>query len=469
LFVHYPHLPDESPEDTRDKLEKAVFNLRQKALEEILNKEGLARIMDLAEVADSPRDVGFVLAKANLFEKDSDIIPQLLSSEIKNVAEFASGFVLGRFRREGNDNWDWVNSLPLAKWSAEEAAKFVLALQCFEPKSWELVTQLGDNVTKYYWDEVPANYIEPKKEDVEYAALKLVEYNRPVRAIDLLNTALFRKCDLSSSTLMNALDAGLDSWQDEKNREPIPNDIWYDVQQLIKKLQDDSKDDPNFDIRRLASLEWGYLGFLDGHGVSPATLHKSLQTNPSFFAEILGMIYRSRKEQSDSAETPTEKQKAKAENAYTLLYNWKTIPGILEDGTVDEQILMDWVNKAREICEESGRLEICDVKVGELFARATNKESDGSWPCIPVRDVIEEIGSDALEEGFEVGTYNKRGTITRSLFEGGGQERELASQYKSYAEACEIEWPRTASVLRRVAKSYEERARREDEQTKDRL
>ena len=461
LFVHYPHLPDESPEDSRDKLEKVVFNLRQTALEEILNKEGLARIIELAEVADSPENVGFVLAKANLFEKDSDIIPQLLSSEIKNVAEFARGYVLGRFRREDNDNWNWVNSLPLAEWSAEEAAKFVSALRCFGSKSWELVTQLGGNVTKCYWNEVPANYIEPKKEDVEYAVSKLVEYNRPFRAIDLLNTALFRRCDLSSSTLMNALDAGL-----EKNKEPIPNDIWYDVQQLIKKLQDNSKNDPNFDIRRLASLEWGYLGFLDDHGAPPMTLQGFLQDDPKFFADLLALIYRSRKEQSDSAETPTEKQKAKAENAYTLLYKWKTIPGTLEDGTVDEQILMDWVNKSREICKETGHLEVCDVKIGELLAHAP-EEDDGSWPCIPVRDVIEEIGSDELEEGFEVGIFNKRGVVTRSLFEGGEQEGDLAKKYKTYAEACEIEWPRTASVLRRVAKSYEEYARREDERAKE--
>lgn len=462
LFVDYPELPDKSIRDSWEKHEEEVLNQRKRVLREILNNRGFEGIIELAEAVESPYTVGYVIAEANLIDSDHDILPELLVAENDNIAKFASGYASGRFANKG---WALVSSLPLTRWSAESVGKFALILD-FDQKTWDLVSDLGTEVSDYYWSHISRFCRDPKKEDVEYAVSMLVKYHRPLQAIDVLTMALFKKCELDSSLLMNALDAGLDSWQDEKNIEPIPNIIWYKVQQLIKRLQEDAKNDPNFDIGRLASLEWGYLGFLDGHDASPITLQRFLQNDPKFFADLLALIYRSRKEQSNSDETPTDKQKAKAKNAYTLLMNWKTVPGTLEDGTVDEQILIIWVNKSREICKETGHLEVCDVQIGGVFAHAPG-ESNGNWPCIPVRDVIEEIGSDALERGFMIGIFNKRGTVTRSLFEGGEQERDLAKKYKSYAEACEIEWTRTAAGLKQVAKSYEERARREDERTKE--
>jgi transcriptional regulator with XRE-family HTH domain len=93
----------------------------------------------------------------------------------------------------------------------------------------------------------------------------------------------------------------------------------------------------------------------------------------------------------------------------------------------------------------------------------TPQDEDDSWPSIPVRDALEEIGTDEVFEGFSVGIYNNRGMVTKSLREGGAQERELAEKYRTFADASKIEWPRTAKELRDIAKGYEEKARREDE------
>ena len=92
-------------------------------------------------------------------------------------------------------------------------------------------------------------------------------------------------------------------------------------------------------------------------------------------------------------------------------------------------------------------------------------DSDGSWPCIPVRDALEEISLDSEEilNGFSVGIFNKRGLVTKSLREGGDQERDLAGTFRALADACQGEWDRTAETLRRIARSYEEHARQEDE------
>ncbi len=110
--------------------------------------------------------------------------------------------------------------------------------------------------------------------------------------------------------------------------------------------------------------------------------------------------------------------------------------------------------------------EIDRIRVNAAVASIVDfppHDEDDSWPSIPVRDALEEIDTDEVFEGFSVGIYNKRGMVSKSLREGGVQERDLAAKYQVFADANKIEWPRTAKALRDVAKRYEEEAHREDE------
>ena len=56
-----------------------------------------------------------------------------------------------------------------------------------------------------------------------------------------------------------------------------------------------------------------------------------------------------------------------------------------------------------------------------------------------------------------------RGTFTKSLYEGGAQERALASQYRKWADISRSQWLRTADLLDNIAKGWETDAIREDE------
>jgi hypothetical protein len=239
--------------------------------------------------------------------------------------------------------------------------------------------------------------------------------------------------------------------------------VGHKIQECFLRLQSDVTTDPE----RLAKLEWKYLGFLDGHPASPVTLHRILSTRPTFFADVVTLIFRSDEETEDSREEPSDDQKARAENAYRLLAEWTTVPGLIDDRAVDEQALLVWVTMARKICRDTGHLGVCDERIGEVLAHAPS-EPDGNWPCIPVRDVIDEVESNDLVRGFELGILNKRPVVMKSPTEGGNKERDLAQKYLDYAKACEIEWPTTASALRRVAEHYEEYARREDEEAQER-
>jgi hypothetical protein len=122
------------------------------------------------------------------------------------------------------------------------------------------------------------------------------------------------------------------------------------------------------------------------------------------------------------------------------------------------------VKKVRELAMKGDRIAVCDITIGELFA--SSPEEDGKWPCLAVRSALEEVDSQEIERGFATGIMNSRGVYTKSIGEGGKQERELAETYTKHASASVTKWPRTAAVLRSVATDYRARADHADQAAK---
>ena len=152
-----------------------------------------------------------------------------------------------------------------------------------------------------------------------------------------------------------------------------------------------------------------------------------------------------------------------ARRAYQVLDSWNTIPGLV-DGRIDPANLAEWVERAREQSREVDRLGICDDRIGHMLALSSVRENgvssigeDGAWPAESVRDIIDRIASEALDDGFRVGLYNARGAVWRGP--GGQQERELAERYRRWAGQIAGRWPRTGALLRRLAQIYEREGR----------
>jgi hypothetical protein len=137
------------------------------------------------------------------------------------------------------------------------------------------------------------------------------------------------------------------------------------------------------------------------------------------------------------------------------------------EGNVDLTTLRQWVTETRRLATEADRIAVCDIHIGQVFARSNEDESDKAKPVIPIREVIEECESDEMGRGFAIGLHNLRGTFSKGMYEGGEQERELAARYNRYADAC-ARWPRTAAVILSVAEGYLQAAEREDERAKAR-
>jgi hypothetical protein len=144
-----------------------------------------------------------------------------------------------------------------------------------------------------------------------------------------------------------------------------------------------------------------------------------------------------------------------------VLETWGDLPGSREDGTPDSERLRAWISEARAALEEVDRAKHGDYLLGRLLVRSP-VGSDGAWPHEAVRDAIERLASDAIDEHLRIEIINSRGVYTKGRLEGGDQERSLARRYESFADRMSPHWPRTADVLYGVAEHYQRWARSSD-------
>ena len=137
------------------------------------------------------------------------------------------------------------------------------------------------------------------------------------------------------------------------------------------------------------------------------------------------------------------------------------IPGTDDDGVVHRERLQPWCEEVRRLCAEHDRIVLGDIYLGQLLSNAP-ADTDDTWPCRPVCEVMESIGSFDMKRGFENGVYNARGAVGRSMEDGGDQERRLAASWRSRAEKLAYDYPFVSTVLEGIAKLYEGEADEND-------
>ena len=149
----------------------------------------------------------------------------------------------------------------------------------------------------------------------------------------------------------------------------------------------------------------------------------------------------------------TEESKAIATNAWRLLHEWETPPGMDENGTFSEELFIEWLKKVKSICTESGHLEVALIHIGEVLIHSP-PDVNGLWIHRAVATELNDRETDDMRNGFSTGTYNSRGA--HWVDPTGKPEKELADQFKSKADAVEnAGYQRFAVTLRGIAESYE--------------
>ncbi len=438
--------------------DRAVHALRIDALREIISAEGAGGVFRLLCLAQNTYPVGWIIGREQLLGPVDVCLPGILDSTDNKRLGFIEGYISGRYSQE---RFNFVNSLPVGEWTAYQVATFARCLP-FGGEVWGWLKQYGAEAENEYWRSVRGHLREPDLEQVQTACRSLIKVGRPFTAVDVLHMAAFQKLELPSTLVAEVLEA---TYTVESSGDlAAARGIHYDVQQLIKRLQQDE----SFDRGRLAVIEWGLLPFLDRETseVGPDTLVRAVATEPDFYVQLLKLVFRG--ENDPPSETPLpEHERVRANRAHEMLDGLARLPGTNEQGELDHEHLRRWTEEVRSKSAECERLKMCDLSLGELFARAS-KRREGNWPSPEVAALMEDVGTERLFQGFENGVLKSRGVVSRNPLEGGELERRLAARYRDLAEHARPSSPKLAETFLRLADYYEREARHEDEDSERR-
>jgi hypothetical protein len=453
LFTHGVKLinpPIRDPKNWQHK-EEVINRIRVDALQEIYSHDGIPSIIKLVDQVKEPSMLGFILGKSDLAEKEEDVLlNEYLVTQENKLNLFALGYISGRFQRK---EWDWAKSKlssQAATWSAEQKANFLSCLS-FNEQTWDLLESFKNpKIESSYWSRINAGYAPDI--DIERVTRNLIKYNRPQIAVDFL--AYYSHGEdvkippiLAFEVLENLITATAElgiQW----------GDIGYDLSVLMSIVRSSNE----IDESRIAQLEWYFFPLLEQYGEGPKLLHRELSQNPEFFVDLIRTIFRSENEELNEQISDSE---ARISLAFKLINSWHICPGENSDGTLDKEVLMNWVSEAHTELHNLGRGDIGDQQIGQALAESP-QGADGVYPHEYVREVIDELSNQQIERGFEVRVFNNRGVTTRGLTDGGAQERLLAQRYLDDATKINDKYPRTAAMLKRIAEYYLGQAHRED-------
>lgn len=449
LFDHDPHLPDGTDvlETPLEERREALMAERLRAVEELLSDEGVEVLIELGNNVEDPMSLGYAAGSTDVSLRYTDDILSLLGDPNQALRNLAHGYAVAR-QQAADEDWvrEQINRGGLDLSPHQQAA--LLYVLPGTPDTWRLAEECGESTRTAYWQGIGIHRI--SHEHLAGASDALVEVGRPFAAVELV--AMGRRGDsrpspdLATRVLEAAIEAGPDA-------DRPGNHFGYAVGELLESLYE-----AELQESRIARIEWALLPALDRHRRPPKALHSLLAEDPSFFVEVLSLVYRG--EEEEPAElTPENRQRARV--GHSLLDDWRRVPGQQDSGRVDAEHLRNWITEARNLLRDAGRSAIGLHVIGQVFSGSPS-DPDGSWPCTPVREIIEEVASTDLEEGLRIGVYNSRGVVTRDPTAGGAQERALAEKYEGLSAAVANSHPRTARVLREIAGGYRRDARRED-------
>jgi hypothetical protein len=416
---------------------------RQQAVAEVFETEGWTGLTELSCLAGDPLLVGWSVAQAGL--PDHEVMAWMLDRfcERGNIwhDQLVGGVLHGLneksrvalMRRATTD-------LPLTA-----TAAFLSAASC-GPDTWRILEACSEETQQAYWKNIRPGVFLLEGDELKFVVDKLMEVKRHRTAFASIHVGSERGNPSQLLALLEGIAGGEDP-------DGPSVDQWHIVE-AIKRIST-----ANIASRRqLARLEFAYFDGLH-HGKSTPHLVAELLTEPELFIECIALAF---KPHNGPAEPLDESLKPSAGIAWNILHYGRGLPGRQDNGSIDRAHFDEWIGKVRRRGVEIDRQAVTDLSIGQWLS-ACPSDSDGTWPCLAVRDLLDRPDTADIRRGFHTGVQNNRGVHNRAPDAGGAQEKDLAGHFRGHASAIVISHPITASVLEDIAKAYDHQAFSEDD------
>lgn len=443
LFNHDPGLLDCALHRDIDDYDQKVEARRQEALGEIL--AGPQKLGDL-EILASRAVASWVLGQ--MLEDRQELnfwdIAHWVDSSDSKLTAVVDGYLYRALRQRGAS---WLQDvLDDPRLSASQRAA-VLRCVPAEWDYWEVVARNQDDDSAY-WQTAEMRVLPP--DHMQYAIERLAACGRAWDAIDSVSLSIRSakqegvKTDLTADVLIGLLHIAC------TQESAKISSLSYEVGQVLDHIVELKSG--QVDVARLELLLYPLIG----HYREPIVLHRTLAAEPHLFVRLMEVVHR------DKTMLGMDRS-ASFRVAMSALDGWRGCPGMTADGELDAVVMRQWVDAARQGLAVADLSDVGDYDIGRVLANSPEDE-EGVWPLPAVCELIDEVGSDNLDEGFIAGMCRGLMSSVRGVYDGGQQEREHAQRYRTWSKQIRSTSRHTARLLGEAAERYEEQAGREDEQ-----
>ncbi|WP_420626346.1 hypothetical protein [Candidatus Poriferisodalis sp.] len=429
---------------------QAVLRPKQtEAVEAILSGGGLNAVFDFAASVDKPHEVGKALG---LCEPTLDVdVLGYMDTELETVTWVALGYFDCRFAALG---WDGLNQLLSENDVSPKAAADLMRSPPPIEMPWTRVDALGTDVATAYWDRV--SYYDLGIPGELGQLLEVCRRLREANRLGLARWLLVAHADEHQPETEFAEEAtvNLEQWIEHPGDTGDTGMMRWELATLLKALDAHRE---YLGTTRIAVLEWQYHPLLhhDPEFSSP-NLYREMLRDPDLFVQFVEFAFKPASAAQDERPTLTTAQQQMALSAMEVLNEWpasRFAPSVDDEDKLDADALNDWIDAVREGLAAVDRADIGDEVIGWAIA-SSPADPGGEWPSEAVRDLLERLQSDHVDQGLHVTIRNRRGVTSRSPTAGGDQERQLAQNYRQQGHQF-TEWPRSAAIFNSLASSYE--------------
>lgn len=307
---------------------------------------------------------------------------------------------------------------------------------------WNVAFQLGNEIVEYYWKNTIFYYSSDySPEEINFAVKNFLQVNRPSAACLY---ALHHYTALSIETWITIF---FDMIEYNDLVEAHYFDQFESIFLYIDREQKKYKDE-------IIKLEIMYYKLIFTytkifHDRIPL-IYKELSRDPDFFIELQSTVYQENIDRNF------------ATIIYDILYYWDILPGSFSPTENQEQDFQNWTNHIMNKHLSEKETTGFQLRMANLLAKVAYKNKDTYFLEEYLINFIELPQNIKLQKQFLSSYINERGVTSRTINEGGNQERELASFYINLSKQYEIHHPIFATIIKNIANYFEELAIEED-------
>ena len=462
------YTPDEPLENARIAFDVVVFDrqgnrdatnveTRRRMLVAVLNNLGPEGVVTLGRNVRNSYDLIETLAAIDIAKTDLEVAATLsLSSNADTLPDSLSlGLVSIINMKFGNQSAkDWIAGARATRGLSDQATARLLTALPDDQVTWSFARSLGTNVEADYWQTKGPYWLKGSKDELLTAIDTYLRYGRGIAALE---GSLQRLGEVPSHKILEILEMVVRDLNSGPDRDGTM--VSYAVE-LAFKVLDDRSDVSDEDIALREIILFPLLEYTQHR----MRIFQVMARNPDVYFGVLKAVFRA-DDEPEAAGEASEQERAVWRLNYSMLSKFDLLPGASDTG-VDTAALRSWIARLRELAVANHRSAITDQYIGHILAHSA-PDKDGIWRGIAVREQIEALRSDHLEQGIRIERFNMRGVHFHARYGGGDEERSLATQYYDYAAAMTA-WPRTQALLRSIAGNWEADAARQDEWSEQR-